>query len=77
MNINITSFYERSEIEIIMTKAELEKENKKLKEQNQILYKLLEQEQGYDAAHELINRANMEYAVMKTNEKLERRDWYN
>ena len=60
-----------------MTKAELEKENKKLKEQNQILYKLLEQEQGYDAAHELINRANMEYAVMKTNEKLERRDWYN
>lgn len=58
-----------------MTKAELEKENKKLKEQNQILYKLLEQEQGYDAAHELINRANMEYAVMKTNEKLERRDW--
>lgn len=75
MNINITSFYERSEIEIIMTKAELEKENKKLKEQNQILYKLLEQEQGYDAAHELINRANMEYAVMKTNEKLERRDW--
>jgi hypothetical protein len=58
-----------------MTKAELEKELKKLKEQNQILYKLLEQEQGYDAAHELINRANMEYAVMKTNEKLERRDW--
>ena len=42
-----------------------------------LLYKLLEQEQGYDAAHELINRANMEYAVMKTNEKLERRDWYN
>ena len=75
MNINITSFYERSEIEIIMTKAELEKELKKVKEQNQILYKLLEQEQGYDAAHELINRANMEYAVMKTNEKLERRDW--
>lgn len=58
-----------------MTKAELEKELKKVKEQNQILYKLLEQEQGYDAAHELINRANMEYAVMKTNEKLERRDW--
>lgn len=58
-----------------MTKAELEKEIKKLKEQNQILYKLLEQEQGYDAAHEIINRANMEYAVMKTNEKLERRDW--
>lgn len=60
-----------------MTKAELEKELKKVKEQNQILYKLLEQEQGYDAAHEIINRANMEYAVMKTNEKLERRDWYN
>lgn len=58
-----------------MTKAELEKEIKKLKEQNQILYKLLEQEQGYDAAHEIINRANMEYAVMKTNEVLERRDW--
>jgi hypothetical protein len=58
-----------------MTKAELEKEIKKLKEQNQILYKLLEQEQGYDAAHEIINRANLEYAVMKTNEKLERRDW--
>ena len=58
-----------------MTKAELEKELKKVKEQNQILYKLLEQEQGYDAAHELINRANMEYAVIKTNEKLERRDW--
>lgn len=58
-----------------MTKAELEKENKKLKEQNQILYKLLEQEQGYDAAHDIINRANLEYAVMKTNEKLERRDW--
>ena len=58
-----------------MTKAELEKEIKKLREQNQILYKLLEQEQGYDAAHEIINRANMEYAVMKTNEVLERRDW--
>ena len=58
-----------------MTKAELEKEIKKLKEQNQILYKLLEQEQGYDVAHEIINRANMEYAVLKTNEKLERRDW--
>ena len=58
-----------------MTKAELEKEIKKLREQNQILYKLLEQEQGYDAAHEIINRANIEYAVMKTNEKLERRDW--
>lgn len=58
-----------------MTKAELEKELKKVKEQNQILYKLLEQEQGYDAAHDIINRANMEYAVMKTNEKLERRDW--
>lgn len=58
-----------------MTKAELEKEIKKLREQNQILYKLLEQEQGYDAAHEIINRANLEYAVMKTNEKLERRDW--
>jgi len=58
-----------------MTKAELEKEIKKLREQNQILYKLLEQEQGYDAAHEIINRANLEYAVIKTNEKLERRDW--
>lgn len=58
-----------------MTKAELEKEIKKLREQNQILYKLLEQEQGYDAAHDIINRANLEYAVMKTNEKLERRDW--
>ena len=58
-----------------MTKAELEKEIKKLREQNQILYKLLEQEQGYDAAHAIINRANLEYAVMKTNEKLERRDW--
>lgn len=58
-----------------MTKTELEKEINKLREQNQLLYKLLEQEHGYYAAHELINKANLEYAVMKTNEVLERRDW--
>lgn len=58
-----------------MTKTELEKEIKKLREYNQILCKLLEQEHGYHTAHELINKANLEYAVMKTNEYLERRDW--
>lgn len=58
---------------IDMNKEELEKELKKTKEENQILYKILENEFGYDTAHRLINRAQMQYAILKTNQVLERR----
>ena len=43
------------------------------KELLQLLIKLLEQEYGYDTAHKLINRAEMEYAIIKTNQVLEKR----
>lgn len=43
------------------------------KELLQLLIKLLEQEYGYDTAHRLINRAEMEYAILKTNQVLEKR----
>lgn len=43
------------------------------KELLQLLIKTLEQELGYDTAHRLINRAQMEYAILRTNEVLERR----
>ena len=43
------------------------------KELLQLLINLLEQEYGYDTAHKLINRAEMEYAILRTNEVLERR----
>lgn len=38
-----------------------------------ILTKLLEQEYGYDKAHQLIDRAEIEYAVLETNKVLEKR----
>ena len=56
-----------------MTKAELEKELKKIREENQILYKIIENEFGYDTAHKLFDKASLTYAVIKTNEVLERR----
>lgn len=56
-----------------MNKEELEKELKKTKEENQILYKILENEFGYDTAHKLIDRSHIEYAILRTNEVLERR----
>lgn len=56
-----------------MTKEELEKEQKRIKEEIQILIKLLEQKLGYQYAHELIDRAKMEYAILKTNLVLEKR----
>ena len=43
------------------------------KELLQLLIKILEQEYGYDTAHRLINRAQMEYAILKTNQVLEKR----
>lgn len=43
------------------------------KELLQLLIKTLEQELGYDTAHKLIDRVQMEYAVLKTNEVLEKR----
>lgn len=43
------------------------------KELLQLLLKIIENEFGYDTAHYLIDRAKMEYAIMKTNEVLERR----
>lgn len=43
------------------------------KELLQLLIKTLEQELGYDTAHKLIDRAEIEYAIMKTNQVLERR----
>lgn len=43
------------------------------KELLQLLIKMLEQEYGYDTAHRLINRAEMEYAILKTNQVLEKR----
>ena len=39
-------------------------------EKLRILIKYLEQEKGYEEAHKLIDRAEMEYAVMKTNYNL-------
>lgn len=57
-----------------MNKAELEKELKKTKEEIQILYKIIENEFGYDTAHKLINQAQKEYAIYKTNQVLERRE---
>ena len=56
-----------------MNKEELEKELKKIKEENQILYKILENEFGYDTTHKLIDRSHIEYAILRTNEVLERR----
>jgi len=43
------------------------------KELLQLLIKLLEQEYGYDTAHKLIDRAQMQYAILKTNQVLEKR----
>lgn len=42
-------------------------------EELHLVIKLLEAAEGYEFAHDLINRARMQYAVMKTNEVLERR----
>ena len=56
-----------------MNKEELEKELKKIKEENQILTKMLETELGYVDAHRIIDRAKMEYTIMKTNLALEKR----
>lgn len=39
----------------------------------QLITKLLEQEYGYEQAHKLIDRAELEYAIMETNKVLERR----
>ena len=39
----------------------------------QLLTKLLEQELGYEYAHNLIDRAELEYAIIETNKVLERR----
>lgn len=43
------------------------------KERLQLLVKILEQELGYDYAHRLIDRSEMEYAIMRTNLVLEKR----
>ena len=43
------------------------------KELLQLLINLLEQEYGYDTAHKLIDRAQMQYAILKTNQVLEKR----
>ena len=43
------------------------------KEMIQMLTKILEQEYGYADAHKLIDKAVMEYAIMKTNQVLEKR----
>ena len=43
------------------------------KEMIQMLTKILEQEYGYVDAHRIIDKAAMEYAIMKTNQVLERR----
>ena len=57
-----------------MNKVELEKELKKTKEEIHILYKIIENEFGYDSAHKIINQAQKEYAIYKTNQVLERRE---
>lgn len=56
-----------------MNKTELEKELKKTKEEIHILYKIIENEFGYDTVHKLINQAQKEYAILLTNLALERR----
>ena len=43
------------------------------KEMIQMLTKILEQEYGYIDAHRIIDKAVMEYAIMKTNLALEKR----
>lgn len=43
------------------------------KEMIQMLTKILEQEYGYIDAHRIIDKAAMEYAIMKTNLALEKR----
>lgn len=44
------------------------------KELLQLLMKIIENEFGYDTAHKLINQAQKEYAIYKTNQVLERRE---
>ena len=39
----------------------------------QMLTKLMEQELGYEYTHQLIDRAELEYAIIETNKVLERR----
>ena len=54
---------------------EVIKQNEYLKGEIQYLTEALNKQFGPQLAKTIIDKAKMEYAIIKTNEKLEKRDW--
>lgn len=59
-----------------MTKNELIKKVKDLEEERELLLSVLEMKFGVKETQDILDRTKMEYAVIKTNEKLETREWF-
>ena len=59
-----------------MTKNELIKKIKDLEEERELLLSVLEMKLGVNETQDILDRTKMEYAVIKTNEKLETREWF-
>jgi hypothetical protein len=58
-----------------MTKEELIKENKDLKEELEYLKSTMDKTLGHTFTKELVDKAELELAIIKTNKVLEKRDW--
>jgi hypothetical protein len=58
-----------------MTKEELIKENKDLKEELEYLKSTMDKVLGHTFTKELVDKAELELAIIKTNKVLEKRDW--